>query len=242
MRTIDASPDRIIQLGYEGEDKTTTLCFSYTEDWLSDGEGHFDVRVLRHGDTEAYNAVSVTDDRENMRLLMTVTDVELSIRGYGEMQVVYSGTDFVRKSPVYRYNVSRAIDGEIVDPPEGSIINQIVRDLAAIKETKADKSYVDDAISHVSIDVDSDFSDTSENPVQNKVLTTAFINASQMLQNLGYTVEDNGIQIESLKQVKADKTTATASSDGLMSAQDKARLDAVCADYSSALAALGGGS
>ena len=189
MRTIDASPDRIIQLGYEGEDKTTTLCFSYTEDWLADGAGHFDVRVLRHGETEAYNAVSVTDDRENMRLLMTVTDVELSIKGYGEMQVVYSGTDFVRKSPVYRYNVSRAIDGEIVDPPEGSIINQIVRDLAAVKETKADKSYVDTELAG-----------------------------------------------------KASTATATASADGLMSAQDKTRLDAVYADYSSALTALGGGS
>ena len=176
MTVIKARPDCIIELGYEGEDSVSVLSFPYTEDWLSDGEGHFDVRVLRHGETEAYNAVSVTDDRENMRLLMTVTDVELSIKGYGEMQVVYSGTDFVRKSPVYRYNVSRAIDGEIVNPPEGSIINQLVRDLAAIKETKA------------------------------------------------------------------DKTTATASSDGLMSAQDKTRLDAIYEDYSSALTALGGGS
>jgi hypothetical protein len=38
---------------------------------------------------------------------------------------------------------------------------------------------------------------------------------------------------------KASTTTATASSDGLMSAQDKRRLDAVYADYTSALTALG---
>jgi hypothetical protein len=121
-------------------------------------------------------------------------------------------------------------------------VNDLDSDVQGLQTTKADKSYVDDAISHVSIDVDSDFSDTSENTVQNKVLTTAFTNALQMLQNLGYTVEDNGIQIASLKQGKADKTMATASADGLMSAQDKTRLDAVYADYSSALAALGGGS
>ena len=38
---------------------------------------------------------------------------------------------------------------------------------------------------------------------------------------------------------KASTATATTSSDGLMSAQDKSRLDTVYADYSSALTALG---
>ena len=41
---------------------------------------------------------------------------------------------------------------------------------------------------------------------------------------------------------KASTATATASADGLMSSQDKAKLDAVYADYASALTALGGGS
>ena len=256
MRTIDASPDRIIQLGYEGEDKTTTLCFSYTEDWLADGAGHFDVRVLRHGETEAYNAVSVTDDRENLCLLMTVTDVELSIRGYGEMQVVYAGADFVRKSPVYRYNVSRAIDGEIVNPPEGSIINQIVRDLAAVKETKTDKSYVDDAVQGL------------QNAVQSKADTSTVTALSGTVSNLSDAaqqyMEYTNSAITNLRDSKANKSDvdskasksyvdtqlatkastapATASADGLMSAQDKTRLDAVYADYSAAFTALGGGS
>ena len=38
---------------------------------------------------------------------------------------------------------------------------------------------------------------------------------------------------------KASTATATASADGLMSSADKAKLDAVYADYSSALTALG---
>lgn len=38
---------------------------------------------------------------------------------------------------------------------------------------------------------------------------------------------------------KADKTVATTSANGLMSAEDKTHLDAVYADYSSALTALG---
>lgn len=38
---------------------------------------------------------------------------------------------------------------------------------------------------------------------------------------------------------KANKTVATTTADGLMSAADKATLDAVAADYSAALTALG---
>lgn len=41
---------------------------------------------------------------------------------------------------------------------------------------------------------------------------------------------------------KASTATATTSTNGLMSAQDKSKLDAVYADYTSALTALGGGS
>lgn len=356
MTIINTSPDRTIQLGYEGEDRVTVLRFRYPYEWLSYGEGVFTVRVRRHGEHTAYNAQLVMDDRENTTLFMTVTNTELSVKGAGEMQVVYSGEDFVKKSPIYSYNVSRAVD-EVVDPPAQDVYTQIIESLSdlqtdvqglsdavedigdisllttmaktdlvsAINEVnehggasvtvddelsmisenpvqnkvvtsaiqgkadtatvsaladavngldsdvqglqatvqakadtatvtalsgtvsslqttvqgKADKSYVDDAISHVSIDVDSDFSDTSENPIQNKVITTAFTDAMQMLQNLGYTVDDNGIQIALLEQGKADKTTATASSDGLMSAQDKSKLDAVYADYTSALTALG---
>ena len=39
---------------------------------------------------------------------------------------------------------------------------------------------------------------------------------------------------------KASTATATASADGLMSSADKSKLDAVYADYTAALAALGG--
>lgn len=121
MTEINASPGRIIQLGYEGEDKVTTIIFRYDSEWLSHGEGVFKIRVLRHGDAEAYNATEVIDDRENMTLTMTITDIELSSKGHGEMQVVYIGSNFVKKSPIYRYNVSRSIDSEIVNPPTPEI-------------------------------------------------------------------------------------------------------------------------
>lgn len=98
MTIINTSPDRIIQIGYEGEDRVTVLRFRYPYEWLSYGEGVFTVRVRRHGEHTAYNAQLVMDDRENTTLFMTVTNTELSVKGAGEMQVVYSGENFVKKS------------------------------------------------------------------------------------------------------------------------------------------------
>ena len=64
---------------------------------------------------------------------MTVTDVELSVRGSGEMQIVYAGADFIKKSPIYTYNVNRAID-TLVNPPDGSIITAIIESLSELRD------------------------------------------------------------------------------------------------------------
>ena len=53
MTIINASPDRTIQVGYEGEDRVTVLRFRYSADWLENGEGIFifvcgDTASLRH--------------------------------------------------------------------------------------------------------------------------------------------------------------------------------------------------
>jgi len=303
MTIINTSPDRIIQLGYEGEDRVTVLRFRYGADWLENGLGIFHIRVRRHGETQAYNAQLVTEDPEYNCLLMTVTNVELSVKGSGEMQVVYSGADFVKKSPIYSYNVSRAVD-EVADPPAQDVYTQIIESLSDLQTdvqglsdavedigdisllTTTAKTDLVSAINEVnehggaSVTVDSELSTTSTNPVQNKVVTsavqskadTATVSAlSDAVQDLDGDVQ--GLQtavqakadtatvtalsgtVSGLQTTKADKSyvdtglagkastaTATASTDGLMSSSDKSKLDAVYADYTSALTALGGGS
>ena len=232
MTEINASPGRVINIGYEGEDNVTKIIFRYDSEWLSHGDGVFKVRVLRNGDTEAYNASEVVDDREVMTLTMTVTDIELSVKGHGEMQIAYIGANFVKKSPVYRYNVSRAIDSEVVNPPQGSIINELVQSVGDLSElTTTNKASLVEAINEVnakegggsSVTVDDELSGVSENPVQNKVVKARFDSVDQTLEG------------------KASTDVATTSANGLMSAQDKSRLDEVYADYTSALTALGGG-
>ena len=133
MTIINASPDRTIQIGYEGEDNVTKIIFRYDSEWLSHGSGTFSIRVLRHGENEAYNATKVRVDKDDMELEMTVTDVELSVRGSGEMQIVYAGADFIKKSPIYTYNVNRAID-TLVNPPDGSIITAIIESLSELRD------------------------------------------------------------------------------------------------------------
>lgn len=310
MTIINTSPDRPIQLGYEGEDRVTVLRFRYSADWLENGEGVFAIRVRRHGESQAYNAQLLTVDLTHMELLMTVTNTELSVKGSGEMQVVYSGENFVKKSPIYSYNVSRAVD-EAVDPPAQDVYTQIIESLSGLHDTVWDidravaetdarvgnlsdlttetKTDLVSAINEVNakgggstVTVDSSLSDTSENPVQNKTITGAIREVSSYARDLSGVIDGLGEDVEGLETAiqgkadiqtvsalsdavqdldgdvqglqtsKADKSyvdtqlagkastaTATASSDGLMSAQDKSRLDVVYVDYSSALTALG---
>ena len=238
MTIINATPDRTIQLGYEGEDRVTVLRFRYSADWLENGEGIFHIRVRRHGEHTAYNAQLVADDAENNCLLMTVTNVELSVKGSGEMQVVYSGEDFVKKSPIYSYNVSRAVD-EAVDPPAQDVYTEIIENLSGLGEDIGDiqtdirliegnignlselttetKTDLVSAINEVnehgggSVTVDDALSTTSTNPVQNRVITGHIDSLNSDIDDLGESIED----VQTAVQGKADIQTVSALSDAV---------------------------
>ena len=245
MTIINTSPDRPIQLGYEGEDRVTVLRFRYGADWLENGEGIFHIRVRRHGEHTAYNAALVADDAENNCLLMTVTNVELSVKGSGEMQVVYSGADFVKKSPIYSYNVSRAVD-EVADPPAQDVYTQLIESLSELGEDIGDiqtdirliegnignladltteaKTDLVSAINEVnehggsSVTVDSALSDTSENPVQNKTITRSIREVSSYARDLSGVIDGLGEDVEGLEtalRTKADTQTVSALSDAV---------------------------
>ena len=222
MIKIEASPGRNIQLGYAGEDKVTKVIFPYNEDWLDLGEGEFYIRVLRPGKTEPYNAAYVTNDSEAMTLTLTVTDVELSKEGSGQMQVVYIGTQAVKKSPIYQYRVSKAID-EPVDPPDGSIINEVVRSLADLTdevgdistalEAKADKSYVDEVIAGLptgSVD-DVQIDGTSvvtDGVAQIPVMSQSNYGVAKLSNDISY-----GIRLSTISGISGVLTTAPATAD-----------------------------
>lgn len=221
MITMNASPGRVLRIGYAGEDKVTKVIFPYDEEWLDLGEGAFCIRILRPGDTEPYNAADVTNDSEAMTLTLVVTDVELSKEGYGQMQVVYIGAQAVKKSPIYKYRVSKAID-EPVDPPDGSIINEIVRSLEELTDEVGDISTALEAKADAQ-------TVTSLSAVVGEL-------SAVVLDKADKSYVDEGLA------GKASTEIATTSSNGLMSALDKNRLDGIYDDYTSAFSALGGGS
>ena len=224
MTIINTSPNKLIQIGYEGEDKVTILRFSYSDKWLENGEGIFTVRVLRNGENQAYNAQLIEDDRENYTIDMTVTDVELSIQGYGEMQLVYTGADFVKKSPVYKYYVSRSVD-DAVDPPAQDVYTQIIESLSELSESIGDI--------HADIrQMDGDISDLSERIGYLSALTTedksSLVSAINEVNEHGggtVTVDDalsvtstNPVQnkvVTSAVQSKADIQTVSALADAV---------------------------
>lgn len=75
-----------------------------------------------------------------------------------------------------------------------------------------------------------------------KLILTAPQNAAYFAYNSRTNVDYDVYKGRKPKDVmaeKADKTVATTSANGLMSAEDKTKLDIVYADYSSALTALG---
>ena len=206
MTIINASPDRTIQLGYEGEDKVTVLRFRYPYGWLSYGEGVFTVRVRRHGEHTAYNAQLVMNNRENTCLFVTVTNVELSVKGSGEMQVVYSGEDFVKKSPIYSYNVSRAVD-EAVDPPAQDVYTQIIESLSELQtdvqglgtavQAKADTSTVTALAGTVS---------GLQITVQSKADVQTVMALSDAVQDIDSDIQRIDEDIGSLKLTEQQKT------------------------------------
>ena len=224
MRELEASSNKILQISYEGEDNVTTIKFLYNEEWLSHGNGEFKVRVLRNGDTEAYNATQLVDDRENMALTMTVTDIELSKKGHGELQLVYVCAGAVKKSQIYRYNVNRAIDSEVVNPPSGSIINELLYDIGDMTElTTTDKSSLVSAINEVNakeveVTVDDALSGVSENPVQNKVVKVKF-------DSVDGTVAGIGGRLSTAETALASKANTADVSSSLALKADKSYVD-----------------
>lgn len=233
MIRIEADTRRIIRIGYAGEDKVTQIIYSYPEEWLEYGDGEFKIRVLRPESTEPYNAANVEVDTQNHTLTMTVTDVELSIAGYGEMQVVYICSDAVKKSGIYQYRVSKSID-EAVAPPAGSVITEIVESLSELESTIETLQG--------SIDGKANAQDVTTLSESVNDLTDTVNGLNDELGLLEQAAQDYMTLTNNALDTKADKTTATASADGLMSSQDKTRLDSIYEDYSAALSALGGGS
>ena len=77
------------------------------------------------------------------------------------------------------------------------------------------------------INVDSALSSTSTNPVQNKVVKAKFDTIDQTVSTIANQITTAYTEIDTLKTNKADKTVASQTANGLLSAADKKKLDGI---------------
>ena len=80
-------------------------------------------------------------------------------------------------------DVDTELDSASTNPVENRVITQVILDneetvaaaLNDLNDRKADKEYVDEAVSSITIDVDSELDTASTNPVENRVITQAIL-------------------------------------------------------------------
>lgn len=110
----NAAYNRIIRIGYEGENIVTSITFDLKA-WIEAyGLGVVTLLVQRHGDTSAY-LVPLTIEDGSTTWLITNTDCAKS--GKGAVQLVYTAGEKVKKSPVFAVTTSSSLDGSD-DPPD----------------------------------------------------------------------------------------------------------------------------
>ena len=125
--------------------------------------------------------------------------------------------------------VDDALSTTSMNPVQNKVITSAVQGKADIQTVSA----LSDAVNGLDDDVQG-----LQTAVQAKADTATVTALSGTVTGLQTTKADKSY-VDTQLAGKASTATATTSSDGLMSAQDKSRLDAVYADYSSALTALG---
>lgn len=110
----NAACDKIIRIGYKGENIVTSITFDLKAWVESYGLGVVTLLVQRHGDTSAY-LVPLTIEDGSATWLITNTDCAKS--GKGAIQLVYTVGEKVKKSPVFAVTTSASLDGSD-DPPD----------------------------------------------------------------------------------------------------------------------------
>lgn len=84
-------------------------------------------------------------------------------------------------------DVDSELDSASTNPVENRVITQVILDneeavaaaLNDLNDRKADKDYVDEAVSSVTIDVDSELDSASTNPVENQAITNALLDVEE---------------------------------------------------------------
>ena len=119
MRTQIASPDEVLNLGKQGENKVTEIKFDISGWSELYGSGYFELINCRPTERSAY-LCDITTDSEYVHWVITSTDVALS--GVGQCELSYIVNDAVAKSITYLTCVIQSVEvGDAPDPMDSWI-------------------------------------------------------------------------------------------------------------------------
>lgn len=157
-------------------------------------------------------------------------DIELDITDIFDPDIYYTKSEVDEKTVV-----DSALDTGSTHPVQNKVVYQYILDnelaiaasLNDLNDRKADKSYVDAAVSSITIDVDSVLDSASTNPVENRVIYDALNNVSIDVDDHMDSASTNPVQNKVLWKVIADdeKVTSAALNDLENRKADKTYVD-----------------
>lgn len=157
-------------------------------------------------------------------------DIELDITDIFDPDIYYTKSEVDEKTVV-----DSALDTGSTHPVQNKVVYQYILDnelaiaasLNDLNDRKADKSYVDAAVSSITIDVDSVLDSASTNPVENRVIYNALNNVSIDVDDHMDSASTNPVQNKVLWKVIADdeKVTSAALNDLENRKADKTYVD-----------------
>jgi len=142
--------DRVIRIGYEGENIVTQIDFNLNM-WIDEyGLGGVVLLVLRHGDTHAYPVPLVIDDGIAS---WVITKTDTAKVGRGVIQLKYVVGEKVKKSPIFDVSCLNALDdSDTVPDPYDSWLATLT-DLSTLVTANVAESLVNADIAQMAANI-----------------------------------------------------------------------------------------
>ena len=174
--------DRVIRIGYEGENIVTQIDFNLRM-WIDEyGLGGAVLLVLRHGDTEAYPVPLVIEDGIAS---WVITKTDTAKVGRGAIQLKYVVGEKVKKSPIFDVSCLNALDdSDTVPDPYDSWLATLT-DLSTLVTAKVAESLVNADIAQMAANISAQAASTkaSEASTSAQTATTKASEATASAQS-----------------------------------------------------------
>ena len=141
---------KAIRIGYEGENVVTQIDFNLKK-WIAEyGLGGVTLLVQRHGDIDAYPVPLMIKDGIAS---WSITKTDTAKVGRGEIQLVYTAGEKIKKSPIYTTTCSNALDDSDTIPDPYDSWHSTLTDLSTLVTAKVAESLVNADIAQMAANI-----------------------------------------------------------------------------------------